>query len=72
MEITYLSNPDAQVEISIIDLNGKVVQKVCNCQTDAKGMLKRKIDARDFSPGSYLIKVNENGRIVTGKLVKWE
>jgi hypothetical protein len=56
----YITTPNAQ-KVTIIDLNGRLVQEVFNTE---------KVDVSTLAKGAYIVKVKVNGFTKIGKLIK--
>ncbi|MBP6236364.1 MAG: T9SS type A sorting domain-containing protein [Saprospiraceae bacterium] len=62
--LNFEFSDDGIRNISIINMDGKMVKNVISCEQDST------IDARDLKPGMYLISIIQNSRQMIKKIIK--
>jgi hypothetical protein len=69
LDINYHCAADKDVEIEILNVQGQLVKIICNCKSNANGDVFVRADLLDFAEGTYIIRVYENGKFSTEKVV---
>ena len=67
LNVEYLINVDSEVALTMLDVNGKVVnRKMMNVE---KGAQKLQIDATNFDPGFYFINLQAGNKVITKRFI---
>jgi hypothetical protein len=67
--VTYSLEQGSMVNLSITDLQGRVVMQAVN-ESQAAGDYKRSIDISSLNAGIYFVSFTSGGKVFTAKLVK--
>jgi hypothetical protein len=72
VEIVYWGTPGSRVLLELHDVNGKLVQVICDCQADEIGRVSIWTETGNLARGSYTIRAFENGKQLVEKAIRCE